>query len=67
MTLAELLDAAYTSEYIELHNLNEIKDFAKIWKNFLPLELEDIKLGIIPQYIITVECLLNDEYKYLIK
>lgn len=79
MTLVELLDAAYTSEYIDLNNCGDIKAFAKVWKDFLAIDLEDIQLiktpkcGVNPitgklirNYNTTYTALLKDEYKYLI-
>ena len=79
MTLADLLDTAYRSDYIILHDCGAIKRFAKKWKNFLVLDIEDIQLTETPQYGVhpitgerirkyntTYKDLLNDEYKYLI-
>lgn len=81
MTLVELLDAAYTSEYIELHDCDNIKAFAKAWKDFLAVDIEDIQLiKISPQYGVnpltgkpirkyntTYKDLLKSEYKYLLQ
>lgn len=80
MTLADLLDTAYRSDYIVLHDCDDIKNFAKKWKNLLVLDIENIQLTEIPQYGIhpitgeqirkynvTYTNLLNDEYKYLIE
>lgn len=79
MTLAELLDAAYRSEYVELHECSNIKGFAYKWKQFLALDIDDIQLTEIPRYAVhpitgerirkyntTYTNLLNDDYKYLI-
>ena len=80
MTLIELLDAAYRSEYIVLDDLDEIKKFAKRWKMFLTWNLEDIPFMDIPRYgmhpitgqrvrmyTTTYKDLLKDEYKYLLE
>ena len=48
MTLAELLDAAYRSEYVDLCHLEDIDRFAESWKNFLGLNIEDLDLKIRP-------------------
>lgn len=79
MTLADLLDTAYRSDYIMYHDCDDIKRFAKTWKNFLALDIDDIQLTEIPRYGVhpitgehirkyntTYKDLLNDEYKYLI-
>lgn len=80
MTLAELLDTAYRSDYIVMHDLDDIKNFAKVWKNFLTWDLEDLQLMEIPRYgmhpitgerirkyTTTYKDLLKDEYKYLLE
>lgn len=80
MTLADLLDTAYRSDYIALHDCDDIKRFAKTWRNFLALDIEDIQLTEIPRYgahpitgepirkyTTTYVDLLKDKYKYLIE
>lgn len=87
MLLCELLDYAYTSDYLPyaggadltLDGCLEIKQFAKTWKHFLTMDINDFDLvpkvkygrsfdgSKIRNYNTTYVGLLNDEYKYLIE
>lgn len=49
MTLDELLEAAYRSDYIRLDDLDELNNFTKIWKDLLDVPLEDLHLSRVPK------------------